>query len=197
MVDLATVTESIQRSCLDAYCRPPAPEQHQLRPPSTEPPPRSIPHSGISNTKHNLSPLPSAKPAALMSKVTHECNTPSRTYGKAAFEGTLLMKHESPSDAHRSSTQAEAPPTHVKFEQATTFRADVDFQSASRAQATNNPARPYTSGCQSVGSTAFRSTPVCSSSPRQPSRLVSTPGAKKPKWYAVVVGRRTGVFDDW
>jgi hypothetical protein len=33
--------------------------------------------------------------------------------------------------------------------------------------------------------------------PPTPARLVSTPGTVKPKWYAVVVGQRTGVFDDW
>jgi hypothetical protein len=33
--------------------------------------------------------------------------------------------------------------------------------------------------------------------PSTPCRLINTPGKKKKKWYAVTVGRQTGVFDDW
>jgi hypothetical protein len=33
--------------------------------------------------------------------------------------------------------------------------------------------------------------------PPTPRRLVGTPGRVKSKWYVVIVGRKTGVFDDW
>jgi hypothetical protein len=33
--------------------------------------------------------------------------------------------------------------------------------------------------------------------PATPCRLISSPRKSKKKWYAVIVGRQTGVFDDW
>lgn len=33
--------------------------------------------------------------------------------------------------------------------------------------------------------------------PPTPSRIIGTPGKKKGKWYVVIVGRKTGIFDDW
>jgi len=33
--------------------------------------------------------------------------------------------------------------------------------------------------------------------PPTPRRVIGTPRKNKKKWYAVVVGRRTGIFEDW
>lgn len=33
--------------------------------------------------------------------------------------------------------------------------------------------------------------------PNSPVRITAIPGCKKNTWYAVIAGRRTGVFDDW
>jgi len=122
------------------------------------------------------------------------------------------------SDLNKSSLHLRAPPA-VKFEQSAQSRqtlkcqvppmrfeytsgsdAPSNFQSAAVATSPvlDSHAPPTTKRFDSVSSNRPPSTPTSSGSQSTyPTRLVSTPGANKVKWYAVVVGRRTGIFDDW
>lgn len=68
----------------------------------------------------------------------------------------------------------------------------------------STPSRSAPTSARNNSSTPSRSTsrpmtPVAtpSRSVHHPSRMMETPGRTKNKFYVVVVGRRTGVFDDW
>jgi hypothetical protein len=118
----------------------------------------------------------------------------------------LLYLPESPAVKFEQSAQSremlkcQVPP--VKFDCTSGSNAPASSQSTKAASSpvVGPYARPTTQNSYLSGSNQPPSTPTPSSSRSTyptPTRLVSTWGANKTKWYTVITGRRTGIFDNW
>src|SRR5882762_3478970 len=86
-----------------------------------------------------------------------------------------------PELSHPSSVQSDHPPT-PKAAGAQTSRSALASSASNVTPSSTSDSCPSTS---------------VHPEPPTPSHLVSTPGAKKSKWYVVLVGCRTGIFDNW
>ena len=200
MRDLAGVTEGIRLSGRDTSSLPTAPQRLQSHPPSTQPPPQSVRYP---ETSHSSSVQSDHPPTP---KAMRRHDTVSRTSSKATYQHLPSTQRES----LPASSPVIQPPTpmtpRVRREQTMTPSARVDVQSATSVYSFGSMPDTQTSRSASASSasnvTPLNTSDSCPSTsvrpePPTPSRLVSTPGAKKSKWYVVLVGRRTGIFDDW
>jgi hypothetical protein len=175
---------------------------------SRQPMPQAVRRPGISTAKHDIlrrSFTRSTTQPVSPSATSQRTNEYSSGLSSTSRQYMPLIQRNSLSDARPSTTQAgDQTLSPVKL-QHSNMQSCVDVQPATSAptaasilrthSTTNMLARNVTppSTSDTYPSTPARPRPE----PQTPSHLVSTPGAKKPKWYVVISGRRTGIFDDW
>src|ERR1700691_1642184 len=141
-------------------------------------------------------PAQSAQPSVTSDMKFESGSSANRVYWNAPW-------HLSPSNRARAGP-AQTP--SVNIESATESPTSANSESTAPAPVPRSASRTQSTASVSTDRGRIFTPPTSPSSsrftplrpePQMPSRLVSTPGASKTRWYAVVVGRRTGVFDDW
>ena len=158
-------------------------------------------HSTTPNAKHTYRTVDHASNNTLSQRQVSLDAGPQSDQNKNLFylpESPAVKSKQSARS--REMLKCQVPP--MKFDCTSESDAPASFQSAGAASSpvVGPHTRPTTTNSDLVGSNYFLSTPTPSGSQSTyptPTRLVSTWGANKAKWYTVIVGRRTGIFDDW
>ena len=183
--------------------------------PHPSPAPSSTSSYSTTGTPRRHCPLPTTRTNATSTAVdlTYTRGLPhpvNHLYRPSTPALSLLPLPDPQSPRHNCAPTSSISPrtpidhnsAHAPFSTRCLTRNPTSTRTRSSGLSTQSRPMSTTSANNSSSTTstsASQTTPPrgSSQSTRYPSRLMETPGRNKNKFYVVVVGRRTGIFDDW
>jgi hypothetical protein len=116
------------------------------------------------------------------------CKMPNDVQDHYTAPNTYASKHGTSSHVAASSTRCHIAQSRTQTENSNSTMPLSTKKSSVTASATPNAYRTSSSTAEQHNTR----TPTLT-----PTQVVQVPGSKKSHWYVVIVGRHTGIFDDW